>query len=241
MSKRIVQELDGKAALWDVHVGGDDLHEGDHVDRLFTRMEKLVQEWAPGTKLKACVLEENGGRHDLRRALGHAHVLNATQRHGDFVLLDCPANCLQPWKQNDNDWDQGQVFFTNRQVWGTPPYYAQQMAAENHQPDRVASTADSPNGDLDVTVLRDEDGTSLVLKVVNIGARPHRAGVRIDHFGPVAPKADVWTLSGKLDDVNGPDAPERVKPVRSTLDAAEKFDCEFPPDSFTIVRLTRQR
>ena len=38
-----------------------------------------------------------------------------------------------------------------------------------------------------------------------------------------------------------PTAPERVKPVRSTLDAAEKFDCEFPPDSFTIVRLSRQR
>ncbi len=241
VSKRIVQELDGKAALWDVHVGGDDLREGENVDRLFTRMEKLVQEWAPGTKLKASVLEENGGRHDLRRALGHAHVLNATQRHGDFVLLDCPANCLQPWKQNDNDWDQGQVFLTNRQVWGMPPYCAQQMAAENHQPDRVASTVDSPNGDLDVTVLRDEDGTSLVLKVVNIGDRPHRAGVRIDHFGPIVPKADVWTLAGKLDDVNSPEEPERVKTVRSVLDgAAEKFDRDFPAYSFTILKLTRR-
>ena len=70
VSKRIVQELDGKAALWDVHVGGDDPREGEKVDRLFTRMEKLVREWAPATKLNACVLEENGGRHDLRRALG---------------------------------------------------------------------------------------------------------------------------------------------------------------------------
>ena len=134
MSKRIVQELDGKAALWDVHVGGDDLHEGRKVDALFTRMEKLVREWAPNTPLKACVLEENGGRHDLQRALGHAAILNATQRHGDFVLLDCPANCLQPWQQNDNDWDQGQVFFTSSQVWGMPPYYAQQMASANHLP-----------------------------------------------------------------------------------------------------------
>ena len=241
VSKRIVQELDGKAALWDVHVGGDDLREGDNVDRLFTRMEKLVREWAPATKLKACVLEENGGRHDLRRALGHAHVLNATQRHGDFVLLDCPANCLQPWRQNDNDWDQGQVFLTNRQVWGMPPYYAQQMAAENHLPCRVASTADSANGDLDVTVLRSEDETSLVLKVVNVGDKPHRAAVRIDHFGPVATRADVWTLAGKLDDVNSPEEPERVKTARSVFEgAAEKFDYEFPAYSYTILRLSRK-
>ncbi len=241
MSKRIVQELDGKAALWDVHVGGDDLREGDNVDRLFTRMEKLVREWAPGTKLKACVLEENGGRHDLQRALGHARVLNATQRHGDFVVIDCPANCLQPWKQNDNGWDQGQVFLTSGQVWGAPPYYAQQMAAANHQPDRVAATADSPGGDLDVTVLRSEDETSLVLKVVNIGDKPHRAAVGIEHFGPVATHADVWTMAGKLDDVNSPEQPESVKAVRSVLDgAAEKFEYEFPPYSFTVLRLTRR-
>ena len=241
VSRRIVQELDGKAALWDVHVGGDDPREGEKVDRLFTRMEKLVREWAPATKLKACVLEENGGRHDLRRALGHAGVLNATQRHGDFVLIDCPANCLQPWRQNDNDWDQGQVFLTNRRVWGMPPYYAQQMAAENHLPCRVASTADSPKGDLDVTVLRSEDKTSLVLKVVNVGDKPRRTGVRIDHFGPVAARADVWTLAGKLDDVNSPEEPERVKAARTVFEgAAYKFDYEFPAYSYTILRLSRR-
>jgi alpha-L-arabinofuranosidase len=240
-TKKIVQELDGKAALWDVHVGGDDPREGRAVDQLFTRMEKLVQEWAPGTKLKACVLEENGGRHDLRRALGHAGILNATQRHGDFVLIDCPANCLQPWRQNDNDWDQGQVFLTNRQVWGMPPYYAQQMAAANHLPCRVAGRAESPNDDLDLTATRDEDGTTLVLKVVNVGDKPHRAGVRVEHFGPVAPRADVWTLAGKPGDVNDPETPERVRAVKTAFEgAAEQFEYEFPPYSYTILRLPRR-
>jgi alpha-L-arabinofuranosidase len=239
--KRIVAELDGKAALWDVHVGGDDLREGANVDRLFTRMRKLVQEWAPGTKLKACVLEENGGRHDLRRALGHAHILNATQRHGDFVLLDCPANCLQAWKQNDNDWDQGQLFYTNRQVWGMPPYYAQQMAAENHQPCRVASTVESPNDDLDVTILRSEDENMLIIKVVNVGDKAHRTAVQIEHFGRVVSAAEVWSLGGKLDDVNSPEEPERVKTVRSTFEgAAEKFVYEFPAYSYTILKLARR-
>jgi alpha-L-arabinofuranosidase len=240
VSKRIVAELDGKAALWDVHVGGDDLREGANVDRLFTRMRKLVAEWAPGTKLKACVLEENGGRHDLRRALGHAHILNATQRHGDFVLLDCPANCLQAWKQNDNDWDQGQLFYTNKQVWGMPPYYAQQMAAENHEPCRVASKVESPNNDLDATVLRSEDEKILIIKVVNIGDKPHRAVLQIDQFGLILPHAEVSSLNGKLDDVNSPEAPEQVKTARSTFEgAAEKFEYEFPAYSYTILKLTR--
>jgi hypothetical protein len=69
VSKRIVQDLNGKAALWDVHVGGDDLNEGTNVDALFTRMEHLVRAWSPGTGLKACVFEENGDRHDFQRAL----------------------------------------------------------------------------------------------------------------------------------------------------------------------------
>jgi alpha-L-arabinofuranosidase len=241
ISRRIVQELDGKAALWDVHVGGDELHEGRNVDALFTRMEKLVHEWAPKTPLKACVLEENGGRHDLQRALGHACVLNATERHGDFVLIDCPANCLQPWRQNDNDWDQGQVFFTSSQVWGMPPFYAQQMAAANHLPCRVASEAKSPNDVLDVTSTRSDDASTLVLKVVNIGDKPHRASIEIAGLGSIAHTAEATTLSGKLGDVNPPESPTQIHSVRTDFDnAAERFDYEFPAYSYTILKLKRK-
>jgi alpha-L-arabinofuranosidase len=240
ISKRIVQELNGKATLWDVHIGGDDPREGAKVDATFVRMRKLVEEWAPGTPLKACVLEENGGRHDLARALGHAGILNATQRHGDFVLIDCPANCLQPWKQNDNGWDQGQLFFTSGQVWGMPPYYAQQMAAAVHQPLRIHSEVESPGRDLDLTATRDEAGSSVVLKVVNAGDAPHRAAITIDGFGPVDPRAEAASLSGNLTDRNLPEAPDRVRPSRWIFEgAAEKFFYEFPARSYTILRLKR--
>lgn len=241
ISKRIVQELGGKAALWDVHIGGDDLHEGRNVDALFTRMEKLVHEWAPKTPLKACVLEENGGRHDLQRALGHACVLNATQRHGDFVLIDCPANCLQPWQQNDDGWDQGQVFFTSSQVWGMPPFYSQQMAAANHLPCRVASQAKSPNDELDVTATRSDDGSALVLKIVNTGNKPHGTSIETTGLGPIASEADVTTLSGTLGDINPPGAPAQIHSVRTSFDkAAEHFEYEFPAYSYTILRVKRK-
>ena len=236
VTRKIVEQLNGKAALWDVHIGGDGLRDGDEADAVFSRMPQLLQQWAPGTALKACVLEENGGRHDLQRALGHAHILNTTQRHGDFVLMDCPANCLQPWLQNDNGWDQGQLFFTGSRVWGMPPYYAQQMAAANHLPCRVAGEVKSPADELDLTATRSEDGKTLVLKVVNIGAKPHRATVELPGFKPAA--GEVWTLSGKLTDRNTPDAPDAIRPTKAPLhDVAERFEHEFPAYSFTILRL----
>jgi len=241
VSRRIVEELNGKAALWDVHVGGDNPREGSVVDATFTRMRKLVNEWAPGTTLKACVLEENGGKHNLARALGHATILNATQRHGDFVLIDCPANCLQAWKQNDNDWDQGQLFYDSSHVWRMPPYYAQQMAAAAHLPCRVAAEVRSPGDDLDLTATRDEAGKELVLKVVNVGKAIRRTDIALDGFGPVAPEAEVAMLAGALDDVNGPEGPERIKPVRSTFPAAaDQFRYEFPAQSYTVMRLRRR-
>ncbi len=240
-TRRIVEQLDGKADLWDVHVGGDDLHEGRSVDALFTRMEKLVRDWAPATKLKACVLEENGGRHDLQRALGHARVLNATQRHGDFVLMDCPANCLQALGQNDNDWNQGQVFYNSGQVWGMAPFYAQQMAAGGHLPCRVASDVSGDDTNVDVTATRSENGDTLVLKLVNVADKPRRCDIRLEHFGPLEPTAKVQTLRGALSDVNTPEQPERIRSVESTLDhAADRFEYEAPPYSYTVLRMKKR-
>jgi alpha-L-arabinofuranosidase len=242
VTRQIVQELDGRAALWDVHVGGDSLSDGPAVDQLFTEMQRLVQEWAPDTKLKACVFEENGGRHDLQRALGHARILNATQRHGDFVLMDCPANALQPLGQNDNGWDQGQMFFTPAQVWGMPPYYAQQMAAENHLPLRVASDGTSPGDALDVVATRSEDGKTLVLQVVNASPEAHTARVSLSAFTPGPGAAHAWTLTGDLKAVNTPAGPDETRPRESSFTpAGERFEYVFEGHSYTILRLEAKR
>ncbi len=241
--KQIAQALNGKAALWDVHVGGDNLREAEKVDRTLTQMQRLFAGWIPDSDLRACIFEENGDRHDLQRALGHARILNVTQRHGDFVRMDCPANCLQPLGQNDNGWNQGQLFFLPDRTWGMPPYYAQQMAAHNHLPLCVGCDTDSPNGDLDVTATRSENGKTLVLKVVNSGDRPHRADIWLEEFLPAA-HADVWTLSGDLNAVNTPDTPERIRPAHTVLDIPDipgaTFAYTFPPYSYTVLRISTE-
>jgi alpha-L-arabinofuranosidase len=239
--KRIAQALNGKAALWDVHVGGDGLRDADETDRTLAEMQRLFAKWIPGSSMRAAIFEENGGRHNLQRALGHARILNVTQRRGDFVRMDCPANCLQPFERNDNGWDQGQVFFLPDRVWGMPPYYAQRMAASNHLPLRTACSVESPNDDLDVTATRSEDGSTAVLMAVNSGDRAHRASLQWEGWTPAPKSGIVWTLTGELSAVNSPDAPERIRPVRTRFDApGSRFDYVFPPHSYTILRLKRR-
>lgn len=72
-------------------------------------------------------------------------MLNVVRRMNGFVELDSPANALQPYLQNDNGWDQGQIFFDSHSTWCQPPYYVQQMAATHHQPLLVESKCNNRN------------------------------------------------------------------------------------------------
>ena len=129
---------------------------------------------------------------------------------GDFVLTSCAANALQPYRQNDNGWDQGQVFFTPSQVWGMPPYYAQQMAAAHHRPLTVGCGVE--------------------------GAEPLRVGLRVDGMGKVS-QARMVSLSGDLDAVNTPEEPRRIAPVGRELPAWAAQTVDIAPYSYTIVVL----
>lgn len=119
--ERTFRALDGKADYWDYHPWADQLASGREVEAELRRMRELFLRWNPSTTMKCAIFEENGNRHDMQRVLGHVTLQNAVRRMGDFVLTSCAANALQPYRQNDNGWDQGQVFFTPSQVWGMPP------------------------------------------------------------------------------------------------------------------------
>ncbi len=238
--EKIAKALNGKAALWDIHVDADSLADATRVDHTLTDMQAQFAKWIPGTSMRACILEENGNRHDLQRALAHARILNVAIRHGNFVRIDCPANCLQPFGENDNGWDQGQVFFTPSKVWGMPPYYAQQMAALNKEPVCVAATSSSPNSDLDTTVTRSKNGNTIVLSVVNIGAAAHLTRISLEGFIPSG-DMKTWTLTGELNAVNTTQDPTKVTwhEARLRCDKA-LFNYTFLPHSFTILRLQRK-
>ncbi len=127
-------------------------------------------------------------------------------------------------------------------VWGMPPFYAQQMAADNYLPLRVESRLENPGNtghDLDVTATRSEDGSTLVLHVVNVGSEMQRATVTLKGFSPVAKMADVWTLRGTLQAINTPEWRMQVQSVPSHLqDAGQHFDIIIGPCLYTRRRGT---
>ncbi|MDR2953655.1 MAG: DUF1080 domain-containing protein [Prevotella sp.] len=227
----VFRALDGKADYWDYHPWADQLLNGMEVERELIRMKELFLKWNPNTTMKCAIFEENGNRHDMQRVLGHVTLQNAVRRMGDFVLTSCAANALQPYKQNDNGWDQGQIFFTPSQVWGMPPFYAQQMASNNHQPLLVQSSADAI---LDVTATKSEDDSKLVLHIANIHNKSIPANLKISGFENAKTMKSI-TLSGNLNDVNTPEEPERIIPKESAIKYKDNMVYEFAPYSYTIL------
>jgi alpha-L-arabinofuranosidase len=236
-SEKLFRALNGKADYWDLHTDADDPRAGIKVDSILTRMRELFLQWDPNTRMQCAIFEENGGLHNLARALGHATTLNAVRRHGAFVITSCAANALQPLGQNDNGWDQGQIFFTPSQVWGMPPFYAQQMAAHHHQPLRVAASATHV---LDITATRSEDGKVLVLHVINASGTAEATSLTIEGFIGRKPAVKATTLSGELRAINTPEQPERIRSVETKqVLNGEKPLYTFPAYSYTILQFER--
>ncbi|MFI5194408.1 MAG: alpha-L-arabinofuranosidase C-terminal domain-containing protein [Chitinophagales bacterium] len=233
----VFNAINGKASYWDLHTSADDARSGETVDRMLTNMQQLFLTWDPKTRMKCTIFEENGSKHDLQRALGHASTLNAVRRHGDFLLTSCAANALQPYRQNDNGWDQGQIFFTPSRVWAMPPYYAQQMAAENAQPFRIFS---SVSGDLDVTATRNEKSDVLVLHVVNPTASTIKTQITLKGFAGAKPKVKVFTLTGDPGEENTPENPEKIITTeKEILFTGNVPEYSFASDSYTILRFVK--
>jgi alpha-L-arabinofuranosidase len=153
------------------------------------------------------------------------------------VLTSSPANALQPYLQNDNDWDQGQIFFTSDLVWGMPPFYSQKMQAENHLPLRIQSTV---QGALDVTATCSEDGKTLILHVVNTSTDSIYTNILLRGFEGRKPETDILMLSGEPNPGNATENPAQHKTVKLKIMLTEKDPTyNFPPQSYTILKFER--
>jgi hypothetical protein len=239
----VVEAARGIKVLWDVHVGGDRLEDAPGAAEGLAYLRKLIDETDPHNQIGLCVLEENGFRHDIQRALGHARMILTFERTG-LVEIDTAANCLQPWQQHDNYWDQGQVFFTPSKVWGMPPFYAQQMLAQHYRPLLVETRVEGnvvpavPTEPLEIVAARSADGHSLVLKVVNGSAEACSAQISVLAENVPYTGLRSTCLSGDLNSCNSPDEPTRVVPVQADLPWNGKdVAYTFPAHSFTVLEL----
>ncbi|GAB6008652.1 family 16 glycoside hydrolase [Dysgonomonas reticulitermitis] len=237
--KMVFHALDGKATYWDYHPWMDTYEQALNAEKEIKEMQKLFKEWNPNSTMQCAVFEENGTTHNIERALAHATMLNIVRRMGHFVLATCPANALQPYMQNDNGWDQGQIFFTPSQVWGMPPYYAQQMASLHHKPLRLYNSVSSAL--LNVTATTDEKKNEVVLHIINRSSENILATLNFSNYNnnPILKKA--ITLSGPLKEANSPEEPEKYIPVDRTTSIKNALNPDFPGNSYTILVYQRRR
>ena len=220
----VFQSLDGKCDFWDYHPWTETPQQAVEIEAVISQMHDLFLSWNPQTTMRCAIFEENGNTHDMARALAHAVMLNVVRRAGGFVPMDSPANALQPYKQNDNGWDQGQIFFSPSQVWMQPPFYAQQMAATNHQPLLIESSC-TQSSNLDYTATRNEAGDTIVLHIINYGTSARRLTLDITNFGAIS-SIRSYTLTGTLSGENTPTQPTRFVPTETSVE----------PDSRLTVR-----
>jgi alpha-L-arabinofuranosidase len=233
----------GREVWFDVHIWNHSPRDAlPHVAALES-FDRALAKIAPGAKFGLCVLEENATNHAMRRAVAHAETVNALMRMGDRVRVVCAANALQPYRQNDNGWDQGLLFLSPSRVWGQPPYYVTQMIAANDLPRCVASEVKSPGDALDVTARTDGQGKVLALQVVNRGTTRVPTSLQIEGFVPRSPLVRVTQIAGALDAldaVNAPDDPQRVVSWSRQWRYSPEVDggdvYVFPPNSFTVLR-----
>ena len=229
------EALNGKAALWDVHVGGDQLREAEQVDRTLTQMQQLFAQWIPASDLRL-YFEENGGRHDF------------PARSGPRAKLSHPAaRCLRPMTarptvssrsaRTTTAGTRGRSSFCRTAPGACRPSLPSRWLHAIIFRSACRATFGSPRtATWTLRRWRSDDG-DITLKVVNSGPAAHQAVIRLDGFLP-APHADVWSLTAGLTAVNTADEPDRVRPTHATLDTAgAAFQYRFPPYSYTILRL----
>ena len=230
--ERTFRALNGKCDYWDYHPWVDDYRSALNVEKELRRMKRLFHEWDANTTMKCAIFEENGNTHAVRRMLCHVIAQNAVRRMGDFVLTTCPANALEPYLQNDNGWNQGQIFFTPSQTWGMPPYYAQQLSSQHHEPLLVRSELTVANDSLDITATRSDDGKDLVLHIVNMSTREQPLRLMVE--GATLPSEMTQiSIAGEEDDRNTPTEPCKIIPVEKKVGSSDAIVLQA--HSYTMV------
>jgi hypothetical protein len=201
--------------------------------------DNALAQIAGGADYNVVVFELNANHHDQGRALGNALAINAAERDGRLPVVTS-ANCLQPDGENDNGWDQGLLFLNPYEIWLQPPGFVTQMYHDNYQPQEVWTSVSDPNNDLDVTAERNQNGSALVLKAVNVNDVSESATINLFDFIPGNSIATVQVLSADLSATDTAQDPLSVIPTTTNWTYTNNTTWTFAPNSVTTISLQGQ-
>jgi hypothetical protein len=121
----------------------------------------------------------------------------------------------------------------------SPPGYVTRMVSRSYLPLQVKTEVRSPNGLLDATALRSEDGQRLVIQAVYPGNQPRATKIRLAGFQRAQPIVRIEQLDGPLDAVNTAANPGRItrRQIEWRPDLKDGgATYVFPPHSFSVMR-----
>lgn len=215
-----------------------------HYERFYKEIEKVIREEAPGRPIRLHVNEwgldlPETRQHSLEAALYGARLMNVFERTSPLVAMSSESDLV-------NGWPGGIIQAGRQGAFVTPSYYLNLLYNRHRGQDRLKTTVLGPTFDtslegtgvpvLDAVASRSEEGTELILKVVN--TEPTRAVItRIELRGvAVAPDADWHLISGdRLDAHNSFATPDAIRPRQETIRAGGQFELALPPRSVSVI------
>ncbi|KAM7505181.1 hypothetical protein LguiB_004085 [Lonicera macranthoides] len=214
------KKLDHPADLYDFHVykGANNMfslaHNFDHTSRYGPKA--FVSEYA--------VTGKDAGTGSLLAALAEAGFLIGLER---------------------NRWNPDAIVFNSSHLYGTPSYWMQLYFVESNGATLLNSTLNSPSSLMGsaITWLNPEDNKNyLRVKVVNFGNTTTNLKISIDGMELNSKQsinsAKTVLTSTNLMDENSFQQPQKVAPIKSTVEYEEKeMEVVLSPYSFTSLDL----
>lgn len=181
------------------------------------------------------------GAGNLLAAISEAAFILGMERNSDVVKMSSYAPLFE--NENRRDWPCNLIHINSLEVYGRASYYVQQMAAENRPTYNVYVS--EPTTGTDPKNIRhfcqtgyDEQTGELIVKVVNGTEQPYHRSFLIAGAKNVLPTGKVITLSGDAKDENSFQQPTKLAPQTTLYGKfGKQFDYDFPPMSFTIMRV----
>lgn len=225
-------------------------------ESFYGRVRKLIEELAPGRRITLAINEWNTSlplprQHSMESAIYGARLMNVFERQGDLVSMSAVSDLV-------NGWPGGIIQASRHRVFTTPTYAVIEAYNTHRGVWRLAASletevryqpADPELGKdipaLDVVASTTEDGSQIILKVVNTSlSEDIRTELILDgQTGPLSPDAAVVTINGpSLEASNTFAAPDVVRARRSTFNGAgRRFTYSFEKHSVTILLLKVMR
>jgi alpha-L-arabinofuranosidase len=207
-------------------------HRYDHYDRNGPKV--FFGEYAA----QSDQIVSTNNRNNLECALAEAACMTGLEHNGDVVQMASYAPLfahVEGWQ-----WKPDLIWVDNLRSYGTPNYYVQKMFAHNAGDVLLPVKLDA--GDvarLFVSATRDTASGEVILKVVNGANTPVAANLDFAGARKISSTAKICTLAGTSpQDENSFAEPLKVSPKDSQLKTpTPQFDCTFPANSLTVLRL----